>query len=140
MKLTKEELKAQNPELYASLIAEGEAAGEAKERKRVNAHVKLGKSSGSRELSDKFIASGVSAMDEEAFAEYQAAAMNRRDTETRQSESDTAVATVNGATPPPATGAPAAASTEAAPDLGDQVVALIDSQRGKAKPKTQASA
>jgi ClpP class serine protease len=141
MKLTKEELKAQNLELYAALIAEGEAAGEAKERKRVNAHVKLGKSSGSRELSDKFIASGVSAMDEEAFAEYQSAAMNRRDTDARQAESDTAVAAVAGATPPPATGAPAVATTEAAPDLGDQVVALIDAQRGGSpKPKAQASA
>jgi ClpP class serine protease len=88
--MTLELLKAQHPDLYAAILSEGEKQGSEKERKRVNAHIKLGKRSGAMDVAEKAIASGVSPQDDEVWAEYQAAAMNRRDQANRQEESDAA--------------------------------------------------
>lgn len=141
--MNKKELQENHPEVYAAILAEGRALGEtagaSSERDRCVAHLTMGEASGDMKTAVAAVQSG-EGMTATVNAKYMAASMNRRDTNTRQAESDGAVAAVAGATPPPATGAPAIASTEAAPDLGDQVVALIDSQRGKAKPKAQASA
>jgi ClpP class serine protease len=110
-----EQLKAQHPELYNSLLTEGEKQGEAKERKRVLAHLKLGKSSGAMAIAEKAIASGVSSMDEEIFAEYQSASMDRRDVAARQEDAGTASEALDGAKKKPnggSDGAPAAGATD----------------------------
>jgi ClpP class serine protease len=87
---TKEEFRAQHPELYAAVLSEGEAIGEAKERKRVSAHLKLADATGAHKVARAAIASGASTMDEEVHAEYLAAGMNRRDSDARQADSDAA--------------------------------------------------
>jgi len=111
--MTIEELKKAHPELCSALLSEGEQAGVTKERKRVNAHLKLGTSSGDMKLAHDSIASGVSAMDEEVFAAYQSAAMNRRDQGNRQADSNAAGAALGGAKP--------AVETAGEKDLGDRV-------------------
>jgi ClpP class serine protease len=113
--ITKAELQTNHPEIYAAIVAEGHAtgvtAGETKERKRVSALLKLGKSSGSMETAEKAIASGASPQDDEVFSEFQAASMNRRDQKARQQDSDDAdAATVNADKPKVAT-----------KDLGDRM-------------------
>jgi ClpP class serine protease len=115
-KMNKKELQEQHPEVYASVLAEGRvegvADGETKERKRVSALLKLGKSSGDMGIAEKAIAAGSSPQDDEVFAEFQAAAMNRRDVSARQSESDAAgEATRTAATP----------AGGVAKDLGDRI-------------------
>lgn len=127
--MNKDELKAQHPELYAAVVNEGReagiTAGTEQERKRVLAHLKLGKTSGAEKVAHDAIASGASTMDEQVFAEYQAAAMNRRDASNRQADSDAAGAATAGAAQP---GATASVETE---DIGDKVVALMAAARGK---------
>lgn len=119
--MTKDEIKAQFPAVYEAIADEaklaGKAEGETNERKRVLAHLKLGKSSGAMATAEKAIASGVSSMDEEIFAEYQSAAMNRRDVGTRQEDAETAAAALDGAT------ASASAETK---DFGDEVAAAYE--------------
>ena len=119
--MNKEEIRAQFPGVYEAIANEGRAAasaeGEAKERKRVLAHLKLGKTSGALDIAEKAIASGVSPQDDEVFAEYQSAAMNRRDSDVRQSDSDTAGAAVAGAVTTTADGGK---------DFGDAVAAAFE--------------
>jgi ClpP class serine protease len=129
------QLKAQHPELFAAAFAEGEA----KERKRVNAHLTLGKKCGAMDFAVKCIAEGKSSLDEDVHAEYIGAAANRRDQASRQADSDTAGRAADGAQPPPAAGAtdagasnPKLVGNPAEPgDLGDQVAARLEAQRGK---------
>lgn len=132
-----EKLKAEHPALYDAIIKDAKEAGvkegTASERKRVLAHLKLGKTSGAMAVAEKAIEAGSSTMDEEVFAEYQSAAMNRRDQSARQADSDQAGQALAGAAP--ATGAAPAATG----DLGDQVVALLEQQRGT-KPGQPATA
>jgi ClpP class serine protease len=101
-----DELKAQHPELYAAVLAEGNAAGvaagTAAERKRVNAHLTLGKKCGAMDFAVKCIGEGKSTLDEEVHAEYMGTAMNRRDQETKQQESDGAGAVTRSAKAPAA--------------------------------------
>lgn len=64
--MTKEELKAQNPELYNSIYDEGIEA----ERSRVQAHIKMAKDSGDISAAEEFIDSGVNCADNGAVAKY----------------------------------------------------------------------
>jgi ATP-dependent protease ClpP protease subunit len=124
--MTKEELKAQHPELYAAVLAEGEKDGVSKERKRVSAHIKLGTSSGDMKFAHDCIANGASAQDDEVFASYQSAAMNRRDGQARQSDSNAAGAALDGVAAPKAN-----AGTEVK-DAVDEGVERFLASRGKA--------
>ncbi len=96
---------------------QGVAAGVALERKRVNAHIKMGKQCGALDVAFAAINSGAAFADEEVQADYMVAAQKRTAQTDRQADAQT----VSDVT------AHAAAPTEAAkPDLGDQIVALID--------------
>jgi ATP-dependent protease ClpP protease subunit len=68
--MTKEELKAKYPEVYAAIYGEGEDAGIKKERERTAAHLKLGEASGSLETAAKYIKDGSSITSEAVQAEY----------------------------------------------------------------------
>ena len=109
-------LKAQHPDLCEALIAEGTTA----ERDRVIAHVTLGEQSGAMDVALKAIKSG-EGMTLTLQAEYMAAAMNCRDVQNRQAESDAAGAALGGA------GGGAAATQ----DVGDAAAALMAARRGK---------
>jgi ATP-dependent protease ClpP protease subunit len=76
IKMTLDELKAQNKPLYDSVFALGETSGIEKERARVNAHLLLGEKSGSLTVAAKHIKAGVSISDETALAEYHAAKLD----------------------------------------------------------------
>lgn len=106
-----EKLKSQHPDLYRAVVNEGVE----KERKRVNAHLKLAKATGAMEVAFSAIASGASTMDEEIYAEYMAAGLNRADRTARQTETDQAGAVVDNAN-----------TEEPTQDLGDQVVAFLE--------------
>jgi ATP-dependent protease ClpP protease subunit len=68
--MTKEELKAKYPEVYAAIFAEGKEAGAKVERERTAAHLKLGETSGSLETAAKYIRDGSSVTSEEVQSEY----------------------------------------------------------------------
>ena len=74
--MNKEELQKKYPELYAAIYGEGKEAGKADELKRIEAHLKLGETSGSMKLAVKFIREGKSVIDEEVQSEYLSARMN----------------------------------------------------------------
>ena len=116
-----ETLKAQHPAVYAAAVAEGTAA----ERKRVTAHLKLADSTGATDVAHKAIREGGSVLDEDMHAEYMSAAMKRNDKTNRQADdSATGDAVDNTASAPEgSTG-----------DIGDQVVAVMQSRRGKKGP------
>jgi len=112
MSLTQEQFKAQHPEIYAAAVAEGTAT----ERKRVNAHLKLGTAYKAMDVAMKAIASGASSQDEEVAADYQVANVNRLEAAARQADSDaagTAVANAKAGKGAPA-GAPGAPAPVAA--------------------------
>jgi len=104
-------LKSEHPETYAAAVKlgreEGHAAGlsegEAKERKRANAHLKMGTSCGDMSIAVAAVANGADFADAEVQAQYMDARMNRADQAARQRESDDAGAAVDGAagTPEP---------------------------------------
>ena len=85
--MTKEEFKAQNPDLYTQVLEEGEQAGIKKERDRVKAHLIMGKASDAMETAIKYIESGED-MTQTINAEYQAAGMSKNDLASRQSDDD----------------------------------------------------
>jgi ClpP class serine protease len=80
------QFKAQHPDLYAAAVAEGAA----NERKRVNAHLKLGTAYKAMDVAMKAIAEGKSSQDEEVAADYQVANVNRLEAAARQADSDAA--------------------------------------------------
>lgn len=134
--MNEEELKAQHPELYAAIVEkarcagkavgaeEGRAAGEATERKRVLAHLKLADTTGATKVARDAIESGASTMDEGVFADYQAAAFKRSAIADRQQETDAAAGAAAGASTPEAEGK----------DLGDRVADAMAQRRGKKVP------
>jgi ClpP class serine protease len=132
--MTSNELKAQHPELYATVLEEGRKTGFAAgredgvtaERKRVKAHLHLGSKCAAMDIALKAIDSGASTLDEEVHAAYLEAGINNRDRQTRQSESDAAGEVVDGAT------VSGGDSSQQTGDLGDQVVALMDARKGEA--------
>jgi ClpP class serine protease len=111
--------KAQHPDLFTTIQDEAHAAGVSAERKRVNAHLKLGTSSGAMDVALKAIATGTSSSDEEVQADYLSARMNRGDQQARQTESKKVEDVVAGGTVDPGNGG------GNGPDLGDQVVAIF---------------
>jgi len=119
--MNEEELLAQHPALHASLIAKGAAQGQATERKRVCAHLKLAKATGARDVAEAAIASGASTMDEDVHAEYLAASLGKRETAARQADSDAAGAALGDAAQTPV----------ATKDLGDEVADRIEAAMGK---------
>lgn len=122
--MTEEELLAQFPAVHSALIAKGVAQGQAAERKRACAHLKLAKATGAREVAEAAIASGASTMDEDVHADYMAAAIGKRETSARQADSDEAGKALEGAAPVVA---------EGGKDLGDEVADRIEALMGKAK-------
>ncbi len=96
-RMTKEELKAQHPETYAAVYEDGRVSGEANERKRAKAHLKMGKAAGAFDVAHAAIESGASVQDDEVFASYQEASLKRRDQSARQEDDAVVAAAANGA-------------------------------------------
>ena len=119
-------LKANHPEAYAAAVAEGVAT----ERDRVVGHLTMGEQCGAMPTAIAAIQSG-EGMTVTLTAKYMSAAMNRRDVNARQADSDAAGQAVEGA-------AAAAAGTEGK-DQGDLVVEQLEARRGK-KPAAAAAA
>lgn len=120
--MTKDELKAQHPELYASVLQEGVTA----ERKRASAHLKRGEAVGDPKIAIKAIAAGTDYGDPEIMAEYDSAADLRRDRANRVvDDAAAAAALVNPAAPKP-NAAPAGAG-----DAVDQAVDKFFAARGQ---------
>lgn len=103
------ELKEKHPELYASVLADGQAQGAATERKRVLAHLKLADSTGATKVARDAIESGASTMDEGVHADYLSAAMNRRDATNRVADDAAAGAALGNAASPAPNATPAGA-------------------------------
>lgn len=114
--MTKEELKAQHPELYASVHAEGVTA----ERDRAGAHLALGEASGDMKTAIEAVLNGTE-MTQTLTAKYLAAGMRRNEQAARQTESDAAGAAVSNL-----------GSEPAAEDFGDKVAAAMKKMKGGA--------
>jgi ClpP class serine protease len=129
-----ETLKAQHPEVYAAIRAEGEAegikSGVAQERDRVSAHLTMGEASGDMKTALTAIADG-SGMTASLQAKYLAAGMNRSAIVARETEGAAAAAVTAGATAPTEAGPVAA---EGGKDFGDLVADAVDAKLGR-KPK-----
>lgn len=129
--MTKEELKSQFPDVHAAILEEGKTS----ERKRVNAHLKLGTAYKAMDVAMKAIAEGKSSQDEEVAADYQVANVNRLEAAARQADSDAAGAVVAKAkagkgAPEGAPGGAPVASSEDGED-SDLLVAAADLYTGK---------
>lgn len=109
-------LKAQHPAAFAEYAKEVLAT----ERDRVGAHLTMGETSGDLKTAITAVKDG-SPMTQTLMAQYMAAGMNRSDRNARQQETDAAGNATDAAQP-----------TTEAPDLGDQVVAKMLAERGKA--------
>jgi len=79
--MNSQELKTQHPDVYASVLLEGQEA----ERDRVSAHLKLGEASGDMKTAIGAIEDG-SGMTATLTATYMSAGMNRRDLEIREED------------------------------------------------------
>jgi ClpP class serine protease len=116
-------LKAEHPNLFGAVIAEGKALGfeegVLKERARIKAHLKMGTAADHMKFAMDCIESGKAVSDDDVFAEYQTAAMNRTDSQTRESENAEEVNT------PPAKSTAEAEEAEAS--------ALLDSVMSKSR-------
>ena len=123
------ELKTQFPELYAAIIAKGEALGRQegmvagvaqgteKERKRVQAHLKMAETTGAPQIAHEAIANGKSVLDEDIHAEYMSAALNRADKTARTSDAETALSALAGAS-----------KESVGLDFGDQIIAVMNAR------------
>jgi ATP-dependent protease ClpP protease subunit len=85
-KMTKEELKAKYPELYAEIYAEGKEAGGNEERERVEAHIKLGEESGDMKICAQFIREGETVLSNKVQAEYLSARMKKNAIDARNQD------------------------------------------------------
>ena len=83
--MTKSEIKANHPDAYDEIVAEGVA----KESDRVNAHLELAKGSGDMDSAVEAIESGAG-ITMTVTAKHQAAAMNRKDIEAVNEDTDEA--------------------------------------------------
>lgn len=130
--MDEQELKAQHPELYAAVLAKGKAdgkeegvkEGEAKERKRVLAHLKMADTTGATKVAGEAIASGASVLDEEVHAEYVSAALKKAAVAERDNDAVAAATATAGAE---------TAGNVAQKDLGDEIVARLDAGKNKVK-------
>jgi ClpP class serine protease len=86
------ELKAEHPALYEQVFAlgfkDGNSEGQADERKRVNAHLKLGGRFNAMTTALKAIAEGTSTNDAEVNADYMCAMADARDLAASQADAD----------------------------------------------------
>lgn len=121
------DLKTQHPETYAAIYAEGVHA----ERDRVTTHMTLGERSGDMTFAKKAIREGMQ-LTSEASQHYLESAMNRREVDARQAESDLVESIVGGGSVDLGHGA------GAGPDLGDQIVAIADRKGVPRKPQPTA--
>lgn len=118
--MTKDELKAQHPEVYAAVLKEGHASGVTEgttaERERVEAHLTMGESNpASMQIAVDAIKGGTAFGHAPTQAKYSKAAQNGAAIATRQEESDATAAKL-GAVP---------TATPAASTQLDQVVAQM---------------
>lgn len=88
--MTLEELKEKHPALYAQIVAAGRELGIKEERERVEAHLSLGEQCGDVSIAIAAIKAGDALMSPTMQAKYMGAAMNRRDVQNRQDDSDAA--------------------------------------------------
>lgn len=114
-KMTEDELKAQHPDLYASVYGKGRS----EERDRVGAHLTMGEQSGDLKTAFAAIKDG-SPMTMTLQAQYMAAGMNRNDRANRQADSNAAAEAVDNAETP---------KTESG-DIGDLLVARLKERKG----------
>ena len=122
--MNKEELKAQFPETYNAVFADGKKAGTVEENERITAHITMGKSHNAMDIAEEAIASGATLNNQLVLAKYLSAGKNKDAQAARQSDSDAAGAiTANAAVPGSDPKTPA--SAEGAPDNGDLVVAAM---------------
>lgn len=82
-----EELKADNPAIFAQAVAVGVEQGVTQERKRVDAHITMGEASGDMELAVSCIKDGTE-HDAATNAKYMASQMNKNATVDRGGESE----------------------------------------------------
>ena len=69
-KMTAEELKKSNPDVYAAIAAEGEAEGVKKERARASSLLKMGELAGCLQVSADFIRDGSAVADNEVQEKF----------------------------------------------------------------------
>lgn len=115
-KLDLRTLRSQHPDLFEAAVQEGVT----QERDRVCAHLTVGEQSGDLKTAFGAIRAG-DGMTQTLTATYLAAGMNRAEQTARQTETDQAGAAASGAKPAP----------EEQPDLGAQVIDIIEARRGK---------
>ena len=94
-------LKAEHPGVFSAVLALGHEQGEAAERERVCAHLRLGEASGAMTVAHGAIKDGA-ALSLTLQSEYMAAGLNRRDQSNRTAD-DSAAAAALGDTAPAAT-------------------------------------
>jgi ClpP class serine protease len=82
--MTKEELRAQNPDLYKEIFE----AGIKQEWDRVSAHLIMGAKSGAMDYAVKCIQEKKNLTDQAVAAEYLSAGMNKKDLDSREKEDD----------------------------------------------------
>lgn len=132
-KMDPKEIQAAHPAAYAAILAEGKAQGVAEERDRVGSHLTMGlnaegvKPKGAFETALKAVKDGTP-MTQTLTAEYLSAAMNRRDRDDAQADSDAAGKVLAGAGGGSGSGTP-----EGGKDLGDTVADAMEAARGKGK-------
>lgn len=132
--MTKDQLKAAHPELYAALIEEGREAGKAEgvklgaaeERDRVKAHLTLGEASGDMKTALEAVASG-EGLTAAVQAKYLAANMNRKAVDARQADSDAAAAAADKAV------GSGGSTSGAAADPADQVADIVCGPKKESK-------
>ncbi len=116
--MTPEQLRAEHPDVYEAVLQQGIAM----ERDRVNAHLEMGEVSGDFRTAHASVRSGVD-MSTNLVATYMRMAINKRDRDVRQEESNAASAVLDGAL---------ASDDVVSEDLGDQIVAFRRARRGLA--------
>jgi len=95
-KMTKEELKAKYPDLYAAIFGEGKEAGIKEERERVDAHLKLGEENNAMKIAAQFIRDGNQLAENKVQAEYLSAMKNATALNARNADDPPPVSPANG--------------------------------------------
>lgn len=88
IKMTRDEFRAQNADLYNQILEDGIQAGIKQERDRVQAHLTMGEKSGAMDFATKCITEGRDLTEQAVTAEYLSAGMNKIDLDSRQAEDD----------------------------------------------------